>query len=85
MTGANPTPVAPRFTTVLAEGTLLAMVTAPETLPVAEGWNATGKVMLCPGGSATGNVGLAIEYPFPDMLIFRILNTLLPQFRIVAC
>src|SRR5437870_9788606 len=65
---------------VLGElGALLTSETLPDTLPVAVGANCTLKVLDCPGGSVSGNVGPLMLKPAPVKLPCAMVKLALPE------
>src|SRR3989441_419648 len=73
------TPV-PLRAMVLGElGALLTSETLPDTLPVAVGANCTLKVLDCPGGSVSGNVGPLMLKPAPVKLPCAMVKLALPE------
>src|SRR3989454_300664 len=73
------TPV-PLRAMVLGElGALLTSETLPDTLPVAAGANCTLKVLDCPGGSVSGNVGPLMLKPAPVKLACEMVKLAPPE------
>ena len=60
-------------------GALLTSETLPDTLPVAVGANCTLKVLDCPGGSVSGNVGPLMLKPAPVKLPCAMVKLALPE------